>query len=154
MVSTDCQICQRQNSDGSNQAVVFESANWIARHSQETNILGYLLLESRRHFLDLSEADEHECGSFGRILKELVGAVRQTVEAERVYTITLAEMVPHFHVHIIPRTASTPRAFRGRGILNYPLQPGADSALVENVCLSLKRRLYSLESVRRLRPFG
>jgi diadenosine tetraphosphate (Ap4A) HIT family hydrolase len=139
-VSKHCVICQRQSTESAN--VVFESANWIARHSQETNILGYLLLEARRHFLDLSEANEHECASFGRVMNELVGAVRHTVKAERVYTITLAEIVPHFHVHIIPRTSAMPRAFRGRGILNYPLSPGADASLVENVCTSLKRRLH------------
>lgn len=134
-----CVICQRGKQD--DPLIVFEDANWIVRHSCETNILGYLLVESRRHFLDLSEASDEESAVFGPLLKQVVGAIRASVKPERVYTITLAEAVPHFHVHVIPRTVSIPRAYRGRGILSYPLAPNSDPHLTENLCTGLRQRL-------------
>ena len=51
--------------------MVFEDDLWIARHSLETNILGYLILESKRHFLDLSHATRAERETFGLVLGEL-----------------------------------------------------------------------------------
>ncbi len=134
-----CPICQRQKNADSE--IVFADHLWIARHSVETNILGYLVLEPRRHFIDLAEATIQEAHSFGTILRQLVGAVKATIKPERVYTFTLAESVPHFHVHIIPRRPTMPRAYRGRGILNYPLQPGPNKTMVQELCQTLRRRL-------------
>ncbi|HEY9870931.1 MAG TPA: HIT family protein [Candidatus Obscuribacterales bacterium] len=118
--------------------VVYKDSCWIVRHSRETNILGYLVLASRRHFLDLSESTDEEAESYGKILSTAIKAVRQVVPCERVYTFTLGELVPHFHVHIIPRTAGMPRAYRGRGIFSYPALPAADSQLVEQVSARLR----------------
>ena len=123
----ECLICARQKNST---IPIFESDHWVIRHSIETNILGYVLIEAKRHFLDLSEATDTEAESYGPLLKRVCGALRTLLPAQRVYTITLAEVVPHFHVHVIPRTNQVPKSFRGRGILGYPLVPAADEALV------------------------
>jgi histidine triad (HIT) family protein len=136
---SSCLICLRQQSTDLH--TVFENELWIARHSRETNILGYIVLEPKRHFLDLAAATDEEAQTFGPIMRELVSAVKAMVKPERVYTFTLAEVVPHFHVHIVPRSDTLPRAYRGRGILSYPLQPGASEALVEGLCTAFRRRL-------------
>lgn len=122
-----CPICDRQK----NTQPIFQNEHWVVRHSAETNIVGYVLIEAKRHFLDMADATEAESASYGEILQRVTKAIRRLVPAERIYTFTLGEVVPHFHVHVIPRTNQLPRAFRGRGILTYPLQPKADSSLVE-----------------------
>src|SRR5262249_10568754 len=108
-------------------------------HSKETNILGYVVLASRRHFLDLSEATDAETESYGKVLGTTMRAIRRVTFCQRVYTFSLGEAVPHFHVHIIPRTASLPRAYRGRGIMSYPLVPPADPALLAETAERLRR---------------
>jgi len=144
-----CPICDRQQSGFANSdCPIYADSHWLVRHARETNILGYLVLEARRHFLDLAEASERECRSYGPVLATVVRAVRDVIPCERVYTFTLAEMVPHFHVHVIPRTAAMPRAFRGRGILSYPLLPCADPVLVGQTCDRMRR------SVRRQASSG
>jgi diadenosine tetraphosphate (Ap4A) HIT family hydrolase len=122
-----CPICDRQK----NTQPIFQNEHWVDRHSAETNIVGYVLIEAKRHFLDMADATDAESASYGEILQRVTKAIRRLVPAERIYTFTLGEVVPHFHVHVIPRTNQLPRAFRGRGILTYPLQPKADSSLVE-----------------------
>ena len=134
-----CIICQRGRAE--DPLIVYEDDNWIVRHSRETNILGYLLIESRRHFLDLSESTDDESLAIGPLLKRVTAAIKSVVQPERVYTVTLAETVPHCHIHVIPRDQSTPRAYRGRGILAYPLQPGPSEHLAHEVCTALRRRL-------------
>jgi diadenosine tetraphosphate (Ap4A) HIT family hydrolase len=141
----ECLICRRQSRDDAGGYVVYSDDYWTVRHSSETNILGYLLLESRRHFLDLSGASPGEACTYGPALSAVISALREVIDCERVYTFTLAEMVPHFHVHIIPRTAMMPRAFRGRGILQYPVNPGPSEELVIDMCERLRRRLRYLE---------
>ncbi len=142
MSDRHCLICARQRSgpDGG-PAVVCQDDHWLARHSAETDILGYLLLESRRHFLDLSQATEAELAGYGTLLSRLMRAMRAVTGCQRIYTVTLGEAVPHYHVHLIPRTESLPGAYRGRGILSYPLAPAADAGLVEETCLRLRRAL-------------
>jgi diadenosine tetraphosphate (Ap4A) HIT family hydrolase len=135
-----CGICA-QPAAGLGSILIYEDEHWRIRHANETNILGYLILESKRHLLDLSQADESELLSYGPLLGALMKAIRSVTDCQRVYTFTLAEMVPHFHVHLIPRTASIPRAYRGRGIMSYPLQPTADKELMVQTCDRLRRAL-------------
>ena len=135
----DCIICARQKQ--ANNRVVYEDAHWIVRHSTETNILGYYWVESRRHILDLSEMNAEECASYGLLLKNLMEAMRSVVECKRIYSFALSETVPHFHLHVIPRRPDFPKAYSGRGIMQYPLTPTADPALVDEVCDRTRRAL-------------
>ncbi|MBI4533262.1 MAG: hypothetical protein HY711_04875 [Candidatus Melainabacteria bacterium] len=147
--SDNCAICLRQlPNSGSSASIVYKDNLWIMRHSTETNILGYLVLESCRHFLDLSYCSPAECSSFGHVLSTAIKALRVVLPCERVYTFTLAEQVPHFHVHIIPRTATFPKAYRGRGILSYPLYPAANISLVSEAVarLTCQFRKYSQQN--------
>jgi diadenosine tetraphosphate (Ap4A) HIT family hydrolase len=123
------------------EVLIYEDEHWVVRHSGETNILGYVILETRRHILDLSQANECELESYGPLLGRLMKAIRAVTNCQRVYSFTLAEMVPHYHVHLIPRTAAIPRAYRGRGILSYPLKPAADRELMRETCERLRRAL-------------
>lgn len=125
-----CKICTLNVPPGYE---LIETDRWRIRHSEETNILGYFILEPRRHFLDLSEADADELAEYSIQLASIMRAQRQILRCERVYTFSLAEAVPHFHVHVIPRKKEFPRAFKGRGIMSYPLKPAADPALVDTL---------------------
>ncbi len=135
---TACFICDRQ-SDQKN--VVFQDGHWTLRHSAETKLLGYFLLESRRHLLDLSEANEAEAASYGPLLGRIMKAIREVVNSERVYTFSLGESVPHYHLHLIPKTQAVPRRYKARGIMQLPLEPAADPSLVEEACARIRRAL-------------
>lgn len=134
----NCAICKDQQVPNA-EHLVFQDEHWRVRHSSETNIPGYFILESKRHFLDLSEASLAECQTYGPTLKNIMDAVRRTTDCSRVYTFSLAEMVPHYHLHIIPRTEYLPRTYRGRGIMSYPLQPAADAGVVDLVCQRVRK---------------
>jgi diadenosine tetraphosphate (Ap4A) HIT family hydrolase len=139
-----CKLCLDQNNINDTD-IIYSDEYWLVKHSQETNILGYLILQSKRHFLDLSEANQKELSTYGPLLGKLMSALKKTISPNRIYTFTLAEVVPHFHVHIIPATLSLPKAFRGRGIVNYPLEPKVSTALKENMVASILRKLKTQE---------
>ncbi len=137
-----CQICKRQEEE-SQQDIILTTDSFVVRHSRETNILGYLVIEARRHILDLTEATEDEAANYGTLLKQVMALIRKLTAAERIYTFSLGEAVPHFHVHVIPRTDSLPRYYRGRGIMSYPVEPGLKEEQMEEVCKSLRYLLKS-----------
>lgn len=141
----DCVICKYGSESG---CIVFQNEHWIVRHSDETNIPGYVLIQPRRHFLDLSFATAAEAASYGEVLAATTSVVREVVQPERVYTFSLGESCPHYHLHVIPRRADFPRAYMARGIMQYPLQPAVDASVCELTCERL-RRAFRLTSACR-----
>jgi diadenosine tetraphosphate (Ap4A) HIT family hydrolase len=134
----DCVICKYAQERA---YTVFENEHWIVRHSNETNIAGYVLVEPRRHFLDLSDATPEEAASYGEVLGKAMHAVREVTQCERIYTFSLGESVAHYHLHVIPRAAVFPRAYRARGIMQYPLTPTVDQSILEFTTERLRRSI-------------
>jgi histidine triad (HIT) family protein len=131
--------------------LIYEGKHWRIRHSEETNILGYCILEPVRHFLDLSEAETGELADYSVLLAAIMKAQRESFgDCERVYTFSLAEAVPHFHLHVIPRRKDFIKVYKGRGIMSYPLKPAASPELVATVsqqlrgCLRRDQRLLTV----------
>lgn len=138
-MADSCPICFRQAERPAEYLALGD--HFVVRHSAETRILGYLVLESRRHILDYGEMSQAESDALGSRLRALVQAIRTVTGCARVYSFALAEAVPHLHVHLIPRGDSLPRAFRGRGVLAYPLEPACDPNLASSVFARIKREL-------------
>lgn len=137
----DCPICQKQKQDSDKDAqasIVFENDCFVLRHSKETNIYGYLVLESKRHFLDLTEASPKEISQFSLLLQSAMRSIKAVTQPRRIYTFSFAEVVPHFHIHLVPATSYLPKAFRGRGIVNYPVSPPGDPKTINDTCQNLK----------------
>jgi diadenosine tetraphosphate (Ap4A) HIT family hydrolase len=61
------------------------------------------MIEARRHFLDFGEMTRAEGIELISILQRLVPAIKDAMGAERVYSITMMEGVPHFHLWLVPR---------------------------------------------------
>lgn len=139
MPEENCKICKVEDSSP---YVVYQTSFWRIRHIDETDIAGYCLLESKRHILDLSTAIDKELEQYGVILSKLMAAQRKLIPScERIYTYSLAEAVPHFHVHVIPRRADFPAEYKGRGIMAYPLSPGLELDRVSEVVKDLQQLL-------------
>ncbi len=134
----DCLICTEAKKPP---YFVMETKHWRIRHSKETRIAAYCILEPARHFLDLSEASASELAEYGKVLGALMKAQKQLVKPERIYTFSLAEAVAHYHLHLIPRDKDFIAAYKGRGIMSYPLEPVLDQNLLESAVESLRALL-------------
>jgi diadenosine tetraphosphate (Ap4A) HIT family hydrolase len=116
-----CLICARggdgANHEGSVGGNVYEDEHWYAYHAPpKTSAVGQLFLVSKRHVLDFSGMTPDEAASYGRVLGALFAALKQAVDAERVYLRVTIEGVPHFHTWIFPRPRDA--AMRGTAFLN------------------------------------
>jgi diadenosine tetraphosphate (Ap4A) HIT family hydrolase len=117
----DCLICARQGDgryhEGSVGGNVYEDERWYAYHAPPAiATLGQLFLVSKRHFLDFAEMAPDEAARFGPLLTRLCTAIKQTVDAERVYVQVTIEGVPHFHAWLIPRPTDV--ALRGSAFVS------------------------------------
>ncbi|BFT72429.1 HIT family protein [Paenibacillus sp. P36] len=101
-----CFICDKHNGV-SNQppgGYIYEDEHWMVCHfPTEQSVLGQLLIESKRHFLDFSEMTDEEARTYGYLVKKLYSTLKEITGAERVYSLVTIDGVPHFHAHFIPR---------------------------------------------------
>ena len=136
-MAANCPFCNREFKKN---YVLYEDDNWLIRHSEETNILGYFILQSKEHLIDLSEATETASRNYGLLLGRLMKAIRKTTGCHRIYTFSLGEAVPHYHLHVIPRRETLSRKYTGRGITSYPLEPACAEELVEQVLEKISKQ--------------
>lgn len=127
----NCLICQEKFRKD---YIAFENDFWLIRHSEETDIENYFILQPKRHILDLSDANQNELDTYGYILKSLMKHIKSKTGCQRIYTFSLAEAVPHYHLHVIPRSSDFPKEHVGRGITSYPLEPAVQEKLVAKHC--------------------
>lgn len=135
--NTECKLCKLAIRP---EELLYETKFWRIRHSDETDIEGYCILEPKRHFLDLSDATEEELSEYPALLARLMKAQRGIPDCKRVYTFTLAESVSHYHLHAIPRSNQFPQQYVGRGIMSYPLTPALSEKAVESAVAALRTR--------------
>jgi diadenosine tetraphosphate (Ap4A) HIT family hydrolase len=103
----DCFICRKHNGQEAAPPgdYIYEDAHWRVCHAPaELGPLGTRFIESKRHFLDFAEFNDEEQSSYGILAKRISGELKQIMNAERIYHVSMAEGIPHFHVWLIPRT--------------------------------------------------
>ncbi len=67
------------------------------------------MLAARAHRSGLEAMSPEEADEIGSVLRALAEATRIVSGADRIYSITFNEAVPHLHIHIIPRFIAAPQ---------------------------------------------
>ncbi|PKR86495.1 HIT family protein [Heyndrickxia camelliae] len=104
-----CFICEKHKGQINQPpgGYILEDEYWLVCHFPfQQAVLGQLVVESKRHFLDFSEMTLEEAQSYGVLMKRLYSALKQLKDYERIYSLMLLEGIPHFHVHLIPRDSN------------------------------------------------
>ena len=92
---------------------LYEDDNWKAGCAPRTGSYGprgLVILEARRHFLDVGEMNAAEAATFGPVLQRLTAAVHAVTGADRVYTWASMRAYPHLHLWLLPWWTSLPVA--------------------------------------------
>jgi len=98
----DCKIC-KSHLEGTHQ----EYSHWIVREGEK--IPGYFYLEAKNHVESYSELSESAWIEFGKILSEYSQIVISNHKPIKLYTVSIAEAVPHLHFHLVPRYIDEPK---------------------------------------------
>jgi diadenosine tetraphosphate (Ap4A) HIT family hydrolase len=78
-------------------------------------IPGWLVLTAERHCRAWYDLDAEAAGQLGPVAQRVAAAQRSVLGAEHVYAFAIGDLLHHFHLHLVPRYATTPQRLRGRG---------------------------------------
>jgi diadenosine tetraphosphate (Ap4A) HIT family hydrolase len=79
-----------------------------------TPLPGWLVLTAERHARGWYDLSPPELAALGPLAARVMAAQRAALGAEHVYAFAIGDVLPHFHLHLVPRRADTPERLRGR----------------------------------------
>lgn len=98
-----CGICIKNKNE-----IIYENSNWIITHGPfEAQILGYFYMAPKRHIENWHEFTEAELKEIGPLIKKVEEVLKEEIDLERLYTITISEAMRHIHFHLIPREVNS-----------------------------------------------
>jgi len=69
---------------------------------------GWFVITARRHVEDVGELTTDEASELGVLVSKISAAVTDALRPARVHVFSHGEMVPHVHVHVLPRYDGMP----------------------------------------------
>ncbi|MDP1823974.1 MAG: HIT family protein [Archangium sp.] len=88
--------------------------------TQPTPVRGWLVLTSERHARAWYDLTAEEAAAVGALAREVMQAQLESLHAEHVYAFAIGDVLQHFHLHLVPRFATTPAHHRGRAAFDAP----------------------------------
>ncbi len=88
---------------------IIREGGWVLDHSVSPCVLrGWLILKTERHVEHIADLTADESASLGPLIQRASRALMAALGAERVYVMSMGEVVRHVHVYLIPRYADMP----------------------------------------------
>jgi len=110
---------------------------------EETEYLGYLLIQTKRHAAGVAELTDEEAQAVGLTATRLARALKAVVGAEKVYTYVFGEKVPHFHCLVVARYRGVPEEYWRLNLGDWPEAPRGNAEAVAELARRLRRTLES-----------
>ncbi|ACM93044.1 histidine triad (HIT) protein [Nautilia profundicola AmH] len=96
-----CPLCNPQNEN-----VIFQ--NDFIRVILVDEIPGYIRVITQKHIKEFSDLSYEEAVKITLLTKQIEKAIINTLNPDKVNIAMLGNMVPHLHIHIIPRFKNDP----------------------------------------------
>ena len=146
-----CGIC-RLHDDASAlaPAVIWEDSHWLLRHHPlPAPLVGWCLLDAKRHLGGPIDFTDLEAGAWGRVVQRASSLEKQVSGCDRVYAIAFGEGARHLHLHLIPRHLDDPSSKAWAVADLYRAMDSGDRAAANpSVVASLVDRCRSLISAQ------
>jgi len=145
-VSAGCAVCATLAGPGRIEPL-YEDALWHVRAAPSPpGVPGWMMMISRRHVAGPAHFDDAEARAFGLALRHFERVLEEVTGALRVYTAAMGESSPHFHAHMVPRTATMPKDAKGWGVFDLERAAKAgeiavDAEATERVAAAYARAL-------------
>ena len=128
----DCALCATLSGPGRVEPL-FEVALWHVRPAPAPpGVPGWMMMISRRHVAGPAHFDDAEARAFGLALRHFERVLERVTGALRVYTVAMGESSPHFHAHMVPRTAAMPKDAKGWGVFDLERAAKAGEIAVDD----------------------
>ena len=149
-----CPICSlHQDQQMQDRYEIFRNDLWVLRHHPDpAPLLGWFLLDSRRHCSGPIEFTTAEASAWGGAVQQASRLVQRLTQCDRVYAIAFGEGAQHLHLHLIPRVIGDPSTAAWSVADHYRAVDasdclGADSARLKALVLEARRIHWGLGEV-------
>lgn len=103
------------------------------------NYLGHIMIDLKRHAPTLAEMTMEEAAAFGMIMAKVSKALKESENAEHIYSFVAGDAVPHLHMHLVARYPNTPKEYWGPwDVYDWDGAPMGDNNDVISLCNRLK----------------
>jgi diadenosine tetraphosphate (Ap4A) HIT family hydrolase len=72
------------------------------------DIPGYIRIITQKHIKEFSELNDEEAIKLTLLTKQIEKIILKTLNPDKINIASLGNMVPHLHIHIIPRFVNDP----------------------------------------------
>ena len=97
----NCPLCNTQNED-----IIYE--NTLFRIVLVDEIPGYIRVITQKHIKEFSELSDDEAVEIMQAIKKTEKAMIEFLKPDKINIAALGNMVPHLHIHMIPRYENDP----------------------------------------------
>jgi len=97
----ECPLCKKENED-----IIFE--NDLFRVVLIDEIPGYIRIITQKHIKEFSELNDKEAVKIMHAVKKIEKKIIETLNPDKINIALFGNMVPHLHIHIIPRYINDP----------------------------------------------
>ncbi len=97
----NCPLCNAQNED-----IIYE--NTLFRIVLVDEIPGYIRVITQKHIKEFSELSDDEAVEIITAVKKTEKAMIEFLKPDKINIASLGNMVPHLHIHMIPRYENDP----------------------------------------------
>ena len=134
--------------------IIFENERWLVRHSPPPyGVAGWMTLQSQRHVGGPAHFDDREAAAFGPALRRFERVLEQVTGALRIYTAAMGESSPHFHAHMVPRTATMPRDAKAWSVFDLQRAVGAGEVEIDRAEIARISEAYRQALAAQPRPW-
>lgn len=143
-MNPDCIVCQKHRGEFKIPGgAIYEDDLVYAGHAQiregqTTAYLGYLMVEPKRHAPGLADITDEEAQAIGLLVARLSRALKESEKAEHIYAFVMGDLVPHLHVHVVPRYPGAPPEYRGVRVDDWPDAPRGGPEEMAALCERLR----------------
>lgn len=98
----DCLFCKLIQDPEQKKLFVYEDSDFVVFPDISQFTKGHLLLIPKTHYRWVW--DIPNIGDFFEIARKMSLRLQEKLKCEQVYSLTMGAMVPHAHLHLIPKT--------------------------------------------------
>ena len=144
---SECAICDKHEND--REDFIFSTEEFVISHypvSDDTPTVykGHIFVEPKRHVTSFSQLNESECLALGSLVSRGTKLLENELGAEHVYVFTISHLVPHLHIHLVPRYPNTPKEFWDRKLQEWNEAPMLGAPEREDLLVRLKKSFQFL----------
>jgi diadenosine tetraphosphate (Ap4A) HIT family hydrolase len=105
VIEADCPECRLTSPRAAVRGAAVSTLGAFVLHPklESPPVPGWLVLAPRRHVTQWDALDAGELRELGPLVARVMAALRSETPAAKVYVSVFAEVLPHFHVHIVAR---------------------------------------------------